>query len=31
MRERVQLAGLFVVGLITVLAVRSDITRYLLR
>jgi len=31
MRERVQLAGLIVVALITVLAVRNDITRYLLR
>jgi len=31
MRERVQLAGLIVVGLITVLAVHNDITRYLLR
>jgi regulator of sigma E protease len=31
MRERVQLAGLIVVGLITVLALRNDITRYLLR
>jgi regulator of sigma E protease len=30
-RERVQLAGLIVVGLITVLALRNDITRYLLR
>ena len=31
LRERVQLAGLIVVGLITVLALRNDITRYLLR
>ena len=31
MRERVQLAGLIVVGLITVLALRNDLTRYLLR
>jgi regulator of sigma E protease len=31
MRERVQLVGLIVVGLITVLALRNDITRYLLR
>ena len=31
MRERVQLGGLIVVGLITVLAVRNDIARYLLR
>jgi regulator of sigma E protease len=30
-RERVQLAGLIVVGLITVLALRNDLTRYLLR
>jgi regulator of sigma E protease len=30
-RERVQLAGLVVVGLITILAVRNDIMRYLLR
>jgi len=30
-RERVQLAGLIVVGLITVLALRNDIMRYLLR
>jgi regulator of sigma E protease len=30
-RERVQTAGLIVVGLITVLAVRNDIMRYLLR
>lgn len=30
-RERVQLAGLIFVGLITVLALRNDITRYLLR
>jgi regulator of sigma E protease len=31
MRERVQLAGLIVVGLITVLALRNDVMRYLLR
>jgi len=31
MRERVQLAGLIVVGLITVLALRNDIMRYLMR
>jgi regulator of sigma E protease len=31
LRERVQLGGLIVVGLITVLALRNDITRYLLR
>jgi regulator of sigma E protease len=31
MRERVQLVGLIVIGLITVLALRNDITRYLLR
>lgn len=31
MRERVQLAGLSLVGLITVLALRNDIARYLLR
>jgi len=31
MRERVQLAGLIVIVLITVLAVRNDIMRYLLR
>jgi regulator of sigma E protease len=31
LRERVQLAGLIVVGLITVLAVHNDIARYLLR
>ncbi|HEX2692184.1 MAG TPA: site-2 protease family protein [Kofleriaceae bacterium] len=31
MRERVQLGGLIVVGLITVLALRNDIMRYLLR
>ena len=31
LRERVQLAGLIVVGLITVLALRNDIMRYLLR
>jgi len=30
-RERVQMAGLIVVGLITVLALRNDVTRYLLR
>ena len=30
-RERVQLAGLIVIGLITVLAVRNDILRYLIR
>lgn len=30
-RERVQLAGLIVVGLITVLALRNDVMRYLLR
>ncbi len=30
-RERVQSAGLIVIGLITVLALRNDITRYLLR
>ena len=29
-RERVQLAGLLVLGLITVLALRNDITRYLM-
>lgn len=31
LRERVQLAGLILVGLITVLALRNDIMRYLLR
>ena len=31
MRERVQLAGLILVGLITVLALRNDVMRYLLR
>jgi regulator of sigma E protease len=31
MRERVQLGGLIVVGLITVLALRNDVMRYLLR
>jgi regulator of sigma E protease len=31
LRERVQLGGLIVVGIITVLALRNDITRYLLR
>jgi regulator of sigma E protease len=30
-RERVQLVGLIVVGLITVLAVRNDVMRYFLR
>ena len=30
-RERVQLVGLIVVGLITILAVRNDVMRYLLR
>jgi len=30
MRERVQLAGLIVVGFITVLALRNDLTRDLL-